>query len=310
VDANVGSPTEIATAVDAGCDGVGLFRSEFLFLGRDAMPTEDEQEAAYRASAEALEERPLIVRTLDAGADKPLPFLDQPAEDNPFLGVRGLRLSLARPELFDAQLRAILRVAADHPVGVLFPMVTSVEELRAGRAAVERARDGLAAIGRRVPERLTLGAMIEVPSAALLADRLAREVDFFSIGTNDLTMYTLAADRGNERVAQISDALDPAVLELIRRTTAAGNARGIWTAVCGELAGDPRAATLLIGLGVRELSMSASSIPHVKAAVRATDLRQSEAAAREALGLSSAGEVRELLRGVGKGAAATMPSKP
>jgi multiphosphoryl transfer protein len=307
VDANVGSPTEIATAVDAGCDGVGLFRSEFLFLGRDAMPTEDEQEAAYRASAEALEERPLIVRTLDAGADKPLPFLDQPAEDNPFLGVRGLRLSLARPELFDAQLRAILRVAADHPVGVLFPMVTSVEELRAGRAAVERARDGLAAIGRKVPERLTLGAMIEVPSAALLADRLAREVDFFSIGTNDLTMYTLAADRGNERVAQISDALDPAVLELIRRTTTAGNARGIWTAVCGELAGDPLAATLLIGLGVRELSMSASSIPHVKAAVRATDLRRAEAAAREALSLSSAGEVRGLLHGVGHGPAATMP---
>jgi multiphosphoryl transfer protein len=310
VDANVGSPTEIATAVDAGCDGVGLFRSEFLFLGRDAMPTEDEQEAAYRASAEALEGRRLIVRTLDAGADKPLPFLDQPAEDNPFLGVRGLRLSLARPELFDAQLRAILRVAADHPVGVLFPMVTSVEELRAGRAAVERAHDGLAAIGRKVPERLTLGAMIEVPSAALLADRLAPEVDFFSIGTNDLTMYTLAADRGNERVAQISDALDPAVLELIRRTTAAGNARGIWTAVCGELAGDPLAATLLIGLGVRELSMSASSIPHVKAAVRATDLRRAEAAAREALSLSSAGEVRGLLHGVGHGPAATMPQSP
>jgi phosphoenolpyruvate-protein kinase (PTS system EI component) len=149
--------------------------------------------------------------------------------------------------------------------------------------------------------------MIEVPSAALLADRLAGEVDFFSIGTNDLTMYTLAADRGNERVAQISDALDPAVLELIRRTTAAGNARGIWTAVCGELAGDPRAAILLIGLGVRELSMSASSIPHVKAAVRTTDLRRAEAAAREALSLSSAGEVRELLRGVGHGPAATMP---
>lgn len=300
VDANVGSPTEIAAAVHAGCDGVGLFRSEFLFLGRDAMPTEDEQQAAYRASAEALEGRPLIVRTLDAGADKPLPFLDQPAEDNPFLGVRGLRLSLARPELFDAQLRAILRVAADHPVGVLFPMVTSVEDLRAGRAAVERARDGLAAVGREVPERLTLGAMIEVPSAALLADRLAREVDFFSIGTNDLTMYTLAADRGNERVAGIYDALDPSVLELIRRTTAAGNARGIWTAVCGELAGDPRAAALLIGLGVRELSMSASSIPHVKAAVRATDLRRAEAAAREALSLSSAGEVRRLLHGVGQ----------
>jgi multiphosphoryl transfer protein len=306
VAANVGSPVEIPAAVEAGCDGVGLFRSEFLFMERDAMPDEDEQEAAYRASAESLGGRPLIVRTLDAGADKPLPYLAQPPEANPFLGVRGFRLSLARPELLDAQLRAVLRVAADHPVGVMFPMIANLEELRAGRAAVRRARDALAAEGRRVPERLTIGVMVEVPSAALVAEHLAAEVDFFSIGTNDLTQYTLAAERGNERVAPLADALDPSVLELIRRTASAGAARGLWTSVCGELAADPLAASLLIGLGVRELSMSPPAIPRVKAVVRETDLVHAEDLARKALSLPSAGAVRELLRQVGEDPTATM----
>jgi phosphocarrier protein FPr len=310
VAANVGSPVEIPAAVEAGCDGVGLLRSEFLFMERDAMPDEDEQEAAYRASAESLGGRPLIVRTLDAGADKPLPYLAQPAEANPFLGVRGFRLSLARPELLDAQVRAVLRVAADHPVGVMFPMIANVEELLAGRAAVERAREALAGEGRRVPERLTIGVMVEVPSAALVAEHLAAEVDFFSIGTNDLTQYTLAAERGNERVAPLADAFDPSVLELIRRTASAGAARGLWTSVCGELAADPLAASLLIGLGVRELSMSPPAIPRVKAAVRETDLAHAEDLAREALSLPSAGAVRDLLRRVGETPAATMRPNP
>ena len=307
VDANVGSPDEIGAAVEAGCDGVGLFRSEFLFLDRDEAPSEDDQEAAYRAAAEALGGRPLIVRTLDAGADKPLPFLEHPAEDNPFLGVRGFRLSLAKPQMLDAQLRAILRVAADHPVGVMFPMVAGLAELREGRAAIDRVRADLAAEARRVPERLTTGVMIEVPSAALVADRLAPKVDFFSIGTNDLTMYTTAVDRGNERVAHIADALDPAVLELIRRTAAAGSTRDVWTAVCGEIASDPLATSLLIGLGVRELSMSPPAIPRVKAAVRATNLSEARELAREALTLGSAGEVRALLRRVDADPAASMP---
>jgi phosphocarrier protein FPr len=279
-------------------------------MERDAMPSEDEQEEAYRAAAEALGGRPLTVRTLDAGADKPLPFLEQPAEANPFLGVRGFRLSLAMPELLDAQLRAVMRVAADHPVGVMFPMIANMDELRAGRAAVDRVREALVGEGRRVPERLTVGVMIEVPSAALVSDRLADEVDFFSIGTNDLTQYTLAAERGNERVAALADALDPSVLELIRRTASAGAARGVWTAVCGEIAGDPLAASLLIGLGVRELSMSAPAIPGVKAAVRAIDVAQAEDIAREALTLSSAGAVRELLHRFGEGPAAAMPPNP
>jgi phosphocarrier protein FPr len=296
VAANVGTLEDVAPAVDAGCDGIGLFRTEFLFMGRDAMPTEDEQDAAYRAAAEALGGRPMIVRTLDAGADKPLPYLSQPAEDNPFLGVRGLRLGLVRPDVLDPQLRAILRVAADHPVRLMFPMVATLEELRAGRAAVERAHAAVAQAGRRVPERLEVGVMIEVPSAALAAEALAREADFFSVGTNDLSQYTLAADRGNERVAALADPLHPAVLELIRRSAAVATAAGRWTGVCGELAADALATPLLIGLGVRELSMSAPAIPHVKRAVRETDLASARTLAQDALALSGAAEVRELLR--------------
>jgi phosphoenolpyruvate-protein kinase (PTS system EI component) len=260
------------------------------------MPSEDEQEAAYRAAAEALGGRPMIVRTLDAGADKPIPYLAQPAEANPFLGVRGLRLGLERPELLDAQLRAILRVAADHPVRVMFPMVATLEELRAGRAAVERARSALVDAGRAAPDGIDVGVMIEVPSAALGADRLAEEADFFSVGTNDLSQYTLAAERGNERVAALADALHPAVLQLIRLAATAAASMGRWTGVCGELAGDPLAAPLLIGLGVTELSMSAPAIPHVKQVVRRTDLPSALALAERALATSSAAEVRDLLR--------------
>jgi multiphosphoryl transfer protein len=296
VAANVGSHDDVAAAVEAGADGVGLFRTEFLFMARDAMPSEDEQEAAYRAAAEALGGRPMIVRTLDAGADKPIPYLAQPVEANPFLGVRGLRLGLERPELLEAQLRAILRVAVDHPVRVMFPMVATLEEFRAGRAAVERARSALVDAGRPAPDRIAVGVMIEVPSAALASDRLAEVADFFSIGTNDLAQYTLAAERGNERVAALADALHPAVLELIRLAAAAAASKGGWTGVCGELAGDPLAAPLLIGLGVTELSMSAPAIPHVKQVVRRTDLPSARALAEQALATSSAAEVRELLR--------------
>jgi phosphoenolpyruvate-protein kinase (PTS system EI component) len=268
-------------------------------MERPRMPDEDEQEAAYRAVAEALGGRPMIVRTLDAGADKPLPYLGQPAEANPFLGVRGLRLGLERPELLRTQLRAIVRVAADHPVRVMFPMVATLEELRRGREALVAARASLVAEGRSVPDRVETGVMIEVPSAALLADRLAEEVDFFSIGTNDLTQYVLAAERGNERVAALADALHPAVLALIGRTAEAAAARGRWTGVCGELAADPIAAPLLVGLGVRELSMSAPAIPHVKRAVRDIDLGSARELAARALGRTSAEEVREMIGGAG-----------
>lgn len=293
VAANVGSPEEIALALEAGCDGVGLFRTEFLFLDRPRMPSEEEQEAAYRRAAEALGGRPMVVRTLDVGADKPLPYLPQPSEANPFLGVRGLRLGLERPELLRGQLRAILRVAADHPVRVMFPMVSTLEELRAAREHLLAAAEEL---DRPLPEGLEVGIMVEVPSAALLAPVLAPEVDFFSIGTNDLTQYALAADRGNERVAGLQDALHPAVLRLVAATCEAGAAHGRWVGVCGEVAGDALATPLLLGLGVRELSMNPPAIPAVKRAVRATDLGRARELAARALALPSAAAVRELLR--------------
>ena len=238
----------------------------------------------------------MLIRTLDVGADKPLPLaLGQAPEANPFLGVRGIRLGLERPELLDPQLRAIVRVAAEHPVRVMFPMISSLDELRRGRDAVERAIADVGARGLPVPDRIDVGVMIEVPSAALLAGRLAEETDFFSIGTNDLTQYVFAAERGNDRVATLADPFHPAVLTLIARTCEAAEEHGRWAGVCGELAGDPRATALLLGLGVRELSMSAPAIAFVKRAVRSTDLAAARALARAALDASAGDEVRALL---------------
>ena len=274
VFANVGSAEEARIAVEHGAEGVGLLRTEFLFLDRATPPDEDEQAAALSAVAEALQGRPLIVRTLDAGADKPLPFLRQPAEDNPFLGVRGIRLALAEPELLRTQLRAIARVAREHPVKLMFPMVATLEELLAARALLDEARGDV---------QLEAGVMVEVPALALQANEIAPHVDFFSIGTNDLAQYTMAAERGNAALAGLLDRSLPAVLALIAHVTAAAEAHGRWVGVCGELAGDPRAAVLLAGLGVSELSMAASRIPAVKAALRETDSGAAAGAARAAL---------------------------
>ena len=288
VAANIGAPADAVRAVAAGADGIGLFRTEFLFMGRSSMPDAREQEAAYRETAEALGDRPLVIRTLDVGADKPLAYLDQPSEPNPFLGVRGIRLGLERPDLLRTQLSSILRVAADHPLRVMFPMIASLEELRA-------AKDVLESSGVRPPS-LEVGVMIEVPAAALMADRLADEADFFSIGTNDLTQYTMAADRGNVRVGALADAVHPAVLRSIRMTVEAADARGRWVGVCGELAGDPDATVLLLGLGVRELSMGAPAIALVKREVRTIDLATARSVAEEALACATASEVRDVLR--------------
>ncbi|MGZ8613483.1 MAG: phosphoenolpyruvate--protein phosphotransferase [Actinomycetota bacterium] len=290
VAANVGGPGEVAAAVAAGADGIGLFRTEFLFMDRDTLPDEHEQEAAYRAAAEALEGRPLLVRTLDAGADKPVAALAQPHEANPFLGVRGIRLGLVRPELLLAQLRALLRVGAEHTVRVMFPMIATTDELAAARSAVDRAR-----AETRIDAPIEVGIMVEVPSAALMADAMADDADFFSIGTNDLTQYTLAADRGNEHVAELNDPLHPAVLHLIAATAAGAEANGRWVGVCGELAGNELATPLLLGLGVRELSMAAPAIATVKDAVRSTTLADARAIAARALACTSAAEVRDLL---------------
>jgi phosphoenolpyruvate-protein phosphotransferase/dihydroxyacetone kinase phosphotransfer subunit len=291
VAANVGAPTDVAAALAAGADGVGLLRTEFLFLDRGAMPDEDEQYEAYLGIARALEGRPLVLRTLDVGADKPLPYVEQQHEANPFLGQRGLRLGLARPDVLEVQLRAALRVAAEHPVRIMFPMVATIEEYREAVGLLETVRGGDSYLPR--PQ---VGVMVEVPSAALAAEAFACEVDFFSIGTNDLTQYTLAAERGNERVAAIADPLHPAVLRLIKLVAEAGRTHGAWVGVCGEVGGDPLATPVLLGLGVTELSVAPPLVPGVKEAVRAVDLDAARDLAGEAVGLESAGAVRDLLQ--------------
>jgi phosphocarrier protein FPr len=290
--ANIGSPEDVPAAVENGAEGVGLLRTEFLFLERDSLPSEDEQYEAYTRIAEGLGGRPLILRTLDVGADKPLPYLQARTEANPFLGVRGIRLTLSEPELLETQLRAALRTAAEHPLKVMFPMVATLEEYRQARSVLDRVREEL---GAAAPERLDVGVMVEVPAAALAAEAFAPEVDFFSLGTNDLVQYTMAAERGNAAVAALADGLHPAVLRLIRDVAEAAIAHGRWVGVCGELASDPLAATVLIGLGVTELSANAPAIPALKEAVRGVDTAAARAVAAEALGLSSAAEVRALL---------------
>ncbi|MGH2968984.1 MAG: putative PEP-binding protein, partial [Solirubrobacteraceae bacterium] len=278
VFANVGSPAEAGRAVAQGAEGIGLLRTEFLFLDRATPPDEDEQVEVLRAVARAMDGRPVVVRTLDAGADKPLPFLRQEPEANPFLGLRGIRLSLAEPELLRTQLRAIVRVAEEHPLKVMFPMVATAGELRAARALLDAARSDL---GSRA--ELEVGVMVEVPALALQAAEVAPEVDFFSIGTNDLAQYLMAAERGNAALAGLLDGALAAVLALVAMVVDAAERHGRWVGVCGELAGDPEAAVLLAGLGVRELSMAASRIPAVKAALRESDLETAAAAARRAL---------------------------
>ena len=263
VAANLGSPEEAEEALSWGAEGVGLFRTEFLFMERDELPSEEEQYAAYRRVVEVFGGRPVIVRTLDVGGDKDLPGIDQPAEENPFLGWRGIRMCLDEPDLFRTQLRAILRSAAHGNLKVMFPMVTGVEEVRAAKEHLEGCRRELEREG--VPYGpLEVGVMVETPAAAILAAELAREVSFFSIGTNDLIQYTLAADRGNERLRRLYRADHPAVLELIRLACEAAEEAGIWVGACGEAAGDPDMIPRLVRLGVTELSMSPPSIPRAK----------------------------------------------
>jgi phosphocarrier protein FPr len=289
VFANLGSVADAVKAVEFGAEGVGLLRTEFLFLDRLELPGEDEQAATLREIAVALDGRPLVVRTLDAGADKPLPALPMPPEANPFLGVRGIRLTLQRRDVLDTQLRAILRVAAEHTVKVMLPMVATVDEIRAAREALDRAR---ADTGIDAP--LEFGIMVEIPAAALTAASLAEHVDFFSLGTNDLTQYTMAAERGDERLAPLLAGPQPGVLRLVEATVAGATVHGRWVGVCGELAGDPAAAILLAGLGVTELSMAPALVPEVKEALRRVDLATAQAAARAALDAPDATAARAL----------------
>jgi multiphosphoryl transfer protein len=296
IAANIGGVRDAAIALEYGAEGVGLFRTEFLFMNRTEAPSEAEQYAAYVQAAEALGDKPIIIRTLDVGGDKPLPYIDQGQEENPFLGWRGIRFCLDQPQVFKPQLRAILRASQQYKIRLMFPMVGALSELVAARALLAEAKVELRAEGVGFDDKMPVGIMIEVPSAVAIADQLARESDFFSIGTNDLTQYVMAADRGNMRVAGLAQALQPAVLRMIKLTVDAGHAANIWVGMCGELAGNPLAAPLLVGLGLDELSMSAPAIPAVKAAIRETTLFDAQKLAAQALQLESAEAVAAFLR--------------
>lgn len=298
VAANAGSLADARTAQVLGAEGIGLLRTELLFLGRSEPPTEDEQAALYRAIVEAVAPNSVIIRTLDVGGDKPPAYLDLGQEANPFLGLRGVRVSLAYPDLFRTQLRAILRVARAGPVRIMFPMVATEQELEAGLEMLQAARDELRGAG--MPEAadapVQVGIMVEVPSAAVMADRLARTAEFFSIGTNDLTQYVMAAERGNRRVAGLSDPLQPAVLRVMAEVIEAGHNAGRPVGVCGEMAGDVEAVPILLGLGLEEFSTAPASVPRVKAILRQLDSASARTVAREALAARSAEEVRSLVR--------------
>lgn len=288
VVANIASAGEAAQAVEGGAEGVGLLRTEFLYLDRDAPPTEEEQYRAYSQMVIALGGLPLIIRTLDIGGDKNAPYLHMSPEDTSFMGIRGIRLCLAKPELFQTQLRAIYRAAQHGPIKIMFPMIATLEELNAAKDIADQVRQKLGA-----PE-VPFGIMIEVPSAVALAEELAKEVEFFSIGTNDLTQYTLAMDRLHPMLAKQADALHPAVLRMIDQTVKAAKSVGIWVGVCGGMAADPLGAVILVGLGVSELSVSIPSVAALKSQLRKCSLADVENLAQSALACRNVATVRRL----------------
>ena len=296
ITANISAPEDAAQAFGLGAEGVGLFRTEFLFQQRGTAPTEDEQYAAYVAAAKAMKGRPVIIRTLDIGGDKPLPYVSLPDESNPALGARGIRFCLAHADVFRPHLRALLRAGREENIKIMFPMVAQLAELRAARALLEEARKKLSNQGIACDSPLMTGIMIETPSAAAMADLLAKEADFLSIGTNDLTQYVMAADRGNAAVASVCDSFHPAVLRMVRTAVEAGHRAGIHVGMCGEMAGNPHAAPLLIGLGLDELSMNARCVPEVKAAIRKLSAAKCRKLAEKALERENGDGVRKLLR--------------
>lgn len=296
LQANIELPSEVDAVIQAGAQGIGLLRSEFLFMNRDDVPGEEEQYQILRDLIERLDGRTVTIRTLDAGGDKLAPALGTGIGNNPALGLRAIRLSLHRPELLDAQLAAILRAGAHGPVRILLPMVSTVEELRQVREVLDRVVRRLKRRGAEFADPLPpLGVMIEVPGAALAADALAWHSDFFSIGTNDLTQYTLAIDRADETVAHLYNPLHPAVLRLIQFATEAALRARIPVSLCGEIAGDPRFTALLLGLGIRDLSMSAGNIPRVKQRIRNLDLVAATRRARVIMDQSDSGRIAQLL---------------
>lgn len=296
VGANIANVQEAEAALKAGAEGVGLLRTEFLYLGRDHLPNEGEQYRAYRAILDKFGKCPVILRTLDIGGDKTLPYFELPEENNPFLGLRAIRLTLQHPELMKPQFRAALRAGSNRNLKLMLPMVTSSEEIKKAKNLVCECRDELKDEGQEVAEDFEIGIMVEVPAAAVMARELAKEVDFFSIGTNDLTQYTMAADRTNPSVSSYLTGLEPAVLRLVDKTIKAAHDAGIWVGLCGELAGRLPGIPILLGLHVDELSMNPSAIPLAKNLIRQISLTESEEVAQEALKLESSNDVLELVK--------------
>lgn len=293
--ANVDLPEEAEQAAHSGAEGVGLMRTEFLVVGRAAMPDEEEQFRAYTRVVRAFDGRPVVIRTFDIGGDK-LPTGGFPPEPNPFLGWRAIRMCLDEPELFKTQLRALLRAAVEGDVRIMLPLIVTLDEVRAARQLLDECAAELSARGVEYRRNVQLGVMIETPAAAIAADTLARDVDFFSIGTNDLVQYTLAVDRGNANLASRYTPLHPAVLRLIHRTVVTGNANGLEVSVCGEMASQPLMAFALVGLGVRQLSVAPRSVPLVKRVIRGTNFSQARDAAQAALDAGTAAEAEEILQ--------------
>ncbi|MDX8361892.1 phosphoenolpyruvate--protein phosphotransferase [Cytobacillus sp. IB215316] len=294
--ANIGTPNDVVGVKNNGGEAVGLYRTEFLYMGRDNFPSEDEQFEAYKAVLENMEGKPVVVRTLDIGGDKELPYLDLPKEMNPFLGYRAIRLCLEEQDIFRTQLRALLRASTFGNLKIMFPMIATLEEFRQAKAVLIEEKEKLVADGVSVSESIELGMMVEIPSTAVLADQFAKEVDFFSIGTNDLIQYTMAADRMNEQVSYLYQPYNPAILRLVNMVIEAAHQEGKWVGMCGEMAGDPIAIPILLALGLDEFSMSATSILPARSQLKRLSKATAESYKEKLLSMSTTDEVVQFVK--------------
>jgi phosphoenolpyruvate-protein phosphotransferase (PTS system enzyme I) len=298
--ANIGTPNDLKGVIENGAEGVGLYRTEFLYMGRDQLPTEEEQFNAYKAVLEGMKGKSVVVRTLDIGGDKELPYLQLPKELNPFLGFRAIRLCLEEQDIFRTQLRALLRASSYGNLKIMFPMIATLDEFREAKAMLEDEKQKLIAAGQKVSDSIELGIMVEIPSTAVLADQFAKEVDFFSIGTNDLIQYTMAADRMNQRVSYLYQPYSPSILRLVKMVIDAAHAEGKWAGMCGEMAGDETAIPLLIGLGLDEFSMSATSILKARSQIKKLSKSEMENLAKEVLNMQTTSQVIEAVNAATK----------